>query len=119
MSEIPTVCNQTTPIAKKEHKCFECRGVIEPGEKYHRTWGVWNGEVSKFKTCDDCETLRHLMGKDRDLDEWPCFGGLLEDVEESDVPEWNIAMRNIFLKRKLTVPEWLNERIENRDEVVA
>jgi hypothetical protein len=112
MNEMPSAIIQTTPRARKEHKCCECRGIIHPGEKYHRTWGVWNAEVSTFKTCNECEALRGLIGKERAWDELPYYGGIMEDVRESQVPEWDAALREILLRRNVELPRWLKERVK-------
>ena len=55
--EMPILFVERHPIAKKTHKCCECGGNIKPGEKYYRATGVWDGELSSFKICPDCEGL--------------------------------------------------------------
>jgi hypothetical protein len=44
--------------ARKQHKCNECRGMINKGEKYERVTGKWDGNVSTYKTCLDCLSIR-------------------------------------------------------------
>jgi hypothetical protein len=44
--------------ARKNHFCCECAHVITPGERYERTFGVWDGEVEIYKTCLVCKELR-------------------------------------------------------------
>lgn len=44
--------------AKKDHKCYECRGVIKKGDRYEKTSGVWDGTFDTFKVCLDCLSLR-------------------------------------------------------------
>lgn len=34
--------------AIKEHKCYECKNIIKPGEFYERAFGKWD-EVAEFK----------------------------------------------------------------------
>ena len=55
--DAPTVYNHTTPKARKSHFCCECRGLILPGEHYHRYFGVWEGDAESFKRCQDCDCL--------------------------------------------------------------
>lgn len=40
--------------ARKQHKCCECSGVITPGEKYKRYFGVWDGDFSQYRMCIEC-----------------------------------------------------------------
>lgn len=46
------------PIAKKEHKCCECRESINPGQKYHKCVGKWYGKFETIKTCMACYLIR-------------------------------------------------------------
>lgn len=65
--------------AVKEHTCTECGSAIQPGEKYERVAGKWDGSFSSFKTCPRCVALRdHIKAH------VPCFcwahGSLLDDA---------------------------------------
>jgi len=80
--EIPSVYNQTQPIARKAHRCTECRRLIEPGHQYEKTFGIWDGDVGLHKTCARCVAMR----------EWvrahvPCLcvshGNMKEEVVEA------------------------------------
>ncbi len=44
--EIMEFYDETFPRAKKRHVCIECRLPIQPGEKYARCCGKWDGSVS-------------------------------------------------------------------------
>lgn len=46
------------PVARKEHKCGECRKVIVPGEKYESVSGMYDGHFDTYKTCLDCVSMR-------------------------------------------------------------
>ncbi len=59
--EIAECFFESSPIAKKPHKCCECGRIIEPGEKYIRESGKWTGEFSVYKTCIDCFSVREEM----------------------------------------------------------
>lgn len=56
--------------AKKRHKCSECRGWIESGERYWRTRGVWDGRPSTYSVCADCEQLICWAGEHDDCLCW-------------------------------------------------
>jgi len=44
--------------AKKSHTCCECFEPIEPGEKYERVDGKWDGHMDTYKTCLTCVRIR-------------------------------------------------------------
>ena len=44
-------------VARKEHKCDECKRIIRPGEKYEKVVAKYDG-FQVFKTCPDCLSLR-------------------------------------------------------------
>ena len=48
---------ETTRTARKPHKCCVCWRKIQPGEKYEHVAGKWEGKISTFKTCADCQSL--------------------------------------------------------------
>jgi hypothetical protein len=50
--------SETFPIARKEYKCCECGEAIEPGQKYQRYMGKWDGEFEAFITCMGCYRIR-------------------------------------------------------------
>lgn len=61
MSDFPEFCEVEHRIAKKEHKCSECHGKIEPRDVHERTAGKWDGSFSVFKVCMHCETARDWL----------------------------------------------------------
>lgn len=50
-------------VAKKQHKCSECRRVIEVKEKYFYEFGIFEGESFVSKTCLDCKSIRDTFFK--------------------------------------------------------
>lgn len=79
--EMPECCDWSKPKARLRHRCCECNGVIEPGERYYRFSGVWDGEPQAFKTCSDCEKIRDEQQRRMDGD-CIAFGYLMEYVVE-------------------------------------
>jgi hypothetical protein len=74
--DYPSFFREETPIAKKAYKCYECRSKIEPGQKYHKAFGVWDGVFSTYRTCWTCNSIR--------LDYCPngvAFGELAEAIQ--------------------------------------
>ena len=69
--EAADVYNQTTPVARLQHKCNECRRIIAPGETYERVAAIWkcySDTWEIYKTCSHCIALREYV-----LAHVPCF----------------------------------------------
>lgn len=54
--------------ARKAHRCDECGAFIQPGEKYEYVFGVWDGFVHIYHTCERCLDLRWFI-----TEAVPCF----------------------------------------------
>lgn len=72
-----TFSETTRPIARREHKCYECGEVIPRGAKYERVSGLWDREMSTFKTCLTCVEIRNELC----CDGW-VYGFLWEAIDE-------------------------------------
>lgn len=81
----PTFYNAKIVKARKLHKCCECRQPIETGTHYHRADGLWDGEVSTFKTCLECKRLiDFILAKYPNECECLGHGDLRETLYEMD-----------------------------------
>jgi len=69
----PSVCSINIVKARKEHKCCECRRIINRGEQYERTKGLWDGTWSKYNMCIDCASVVRAFF---------CDGGMYETIWE-------------------------------------
>ena len=67
--EMPSCYVMTSRTARKQHKCCECRGFIQIGERYHYHSGVWDGKPASFKVCPECDELRDYMDEGVPFDE--------------------------------------------------
>lgn len=80
----PQWCRSETRRARKPHKCGECAGEIQIGERYHVKISMWDSSQNNtFKWCSNCLAARkHFIAHD----ECGCWmnGGLWEIIEE----EW-------------------------------
>jgi hypothetical protein len=54
------VFRATHRVARKPHRCSECRRPIRPGTRYESTFTVFDGDAETFKTCPRCERLREV-----------------------------------------------------------
>ena len=111
-----------TVKARKTFKCYECHGLINPGDSHEKTAGKWEGNFESFRTCSRCAELK----------KWarisvPCFcytyGEVLYDVKNlvdearHDCPpgftmEW--GRRMIKIERHATGQHWPRQWKRNR-----
>lgn len=75
----PSFVAHSSPQARKRHRCDECRRFIEPGERYFRTSGKWDGLMQTFVMCVQCDKGRQLLVKEC---KGYLFQGVQEDLEE-------------------------------------
>jgi hypothetical protein len=50
-----------TRVARKQHRCGECRRTIEAGETYKVTAGKWDGDFCQTKTCRHCGVMEEWL----------------------------------------------------------
>ena len=62
-------------IARREHKCAECARRIDAGEGYHTEVYVFDGRITRHKTCAHCMVVRNWLSDE-------CGGWLYTAVEE-------------------------------------
>lgn len=86
----PEFHTETHRVARKRHTCTECRGYVEPGDRYEYVTGLWEGDVSTHKTCAHCEAARDFYVNDlssteiRDAEYGAyCYGEVCCDLEEA------------------------------------
>ncbi len=86
------ILEDARPVARKEHRCDECRRVIQPGEQYHRQRNIGEDGPYVWKCCRQCRSLlQDLWANDYRGDDDRHFP-LLPDVDWPDVallgPVW-------------------------------
>lgn len=52
------ILSDTMPIARKKHKCSECKRTISIGEKYRKETTLFDAKFDLAKTCLDCNSIR-------------------------------------------------------------
>jgi hypothetical protein len=75
------------PIARKPHVCYECRGTIQPGQRYQRFVAKWEGRLERYDTCSLCEEIRTVFC----CGEGWMWGSLWEDMHEIAFPQLTTA----------------------------
>lgn len=102
----PEFFSRSEPISRTEHKCYECGGMILPGEQYEKVAGKWDGYFEHFKVCQRCHDLRQWTANNLPCLCW-AFGHMIEDCWEA-IDEAYIrggdetrGLRFGFLRRRL------------------
>lgn len=52
---MPELLSESSPVARKLHRCGTCTGVIEAGQRYVRASLVHDGRVYDWVTCHACD----------------------------------------------------------------
>lgn len=72
----PEFYQERRSTARTEHRCYECRRGIWPGDSFMRVSGRWDGEVASFYVCEACWDIKSSLYCDSSV-----FGQLWADVE--------------------------------------
>ena len=98
----PSVYVKSNVVARKPHKCSECRLPIHPGEEYERVWGVWDESMEVFKTCAFCCWLRARVTEYEysvgcvGAEATPPHSGLYEfALDETPVQQWGYGLMRL------------------------
>lgn len=88
--------------ARKRHVCGECSRVIEPGERYARWAGSWEGDFWTMKSCPQCDALRKIINYVDDYFWEGCYGGIhawVADRLEREVSTWHSWTLRLHITR--------------------
>lgn len=97
-----TTIRESTPRARREHRCSLCNRVIRIGETYDRDVNVWDGRIYTWKSCAHCRTawlvasLREYAYEAEGMnDELVC------EWEPQTIPEarWKVGWRRKWTRR--------------------
>ena len=82
------VLSESSPIARKQHRCDLCGLPIVVGEKYNRRTGVWDGSMATMKVHVACDEVASRIYTHQD--DWesidPCdFRELLKKGEDMSI----------------------------------
>ncbi len=66
------------PVARKPHVCCECGAAIQPGERYQRSKGLWEGHWWTEATCDPCSRIRNDFCPGGSM-----YGGLRDQIQDA------------------------------------
>lgn len=71
---------ETSPVARKQHRCHECRAPILKGEKHRRVTGIFDGEPFSYRQCLKCVQRLRAFAVAEECH--PGIGSLLESILE-------------------------------------
>lgn len=71
---------ESTPVARKAHRCDWCYGEIKPGTKYNRSTNVYDDRLYDWVSCSGCAALCPAV--------WDWAGRPDEGVDEDSFAEW-------------------------------
>jgi len=114
MCELATAFWAEKPKARKQHRCCECRGLIDIGESYHRFRGIWD-RPETYKVCLECEALRSEVNADIHAEDASGFTMLYEDVFESHEPDFIKRYLEIAKKRNGRIEPWMWDRLNSAE----
>lgn len=102
------VCVDHMRKARRRHECCECRRVIAPKEWYEDSFLVWDGRPARYKTCEDCLSLRKAFFCDGYLYQflWENWRDALFDA--GGAVDW-LAMEKLTPRAKARAMEIIQE----------
>lgn len=74
--------SKTGIVARKEHKCCECKGSIHKGEAYYYCQGQWEGDFSRYRQHLNCKEACTMIRDNFFQGECIGFGELFEYYHE-------------------------------------
>jgi hypothetical protein len=88
------VWTESSPVARKEHRCHACGETIRVGDRYRYIFSVFDGDGNTTKRCVRCQAIfEHLSSRMKDdqdeycNDRLACGHGYRERWEEDPPPE--------------------------------
>jgi hypothetical protein len=85
--EVPQAYSERWRTARKRHRCCECAGWINPGDRYEYVSGIWDHQPGSHHTCVQCVQVRDWTIAN--LDRWdcaPCFTQLFDEWPRAEWP---------------------------------
>lgn len=105
-----------TVTARKTYKCCECGITINPGDRYSRCDGIWEGKAESYHFCESCTKVREKIFQ---LEDGDCiaFRELHDWIGCTD--EWFRHEQTQFASCTIaTLVPWLRRGYNGRFELV-
>jgi hypothetical protein len=101
---MPIQLKAATRVARKEHRCGMCGGMIKVGERHHVYTNVYDGRVYDFRTCEPCREDSIV----NEVHAWAYYPD--EGVTVEDAEEWAHEARNAGTGPQIRMAEDLLRR---------
>lgn len=95
--------SHTEPVARKDHRCDYCGGIIQAGTKYNRDGLVYDGTATTWKSHIVCQKLVDKLVEWDGMDEGIGSDGFHETMYHEC---WNILGRNPY-QDKMTLSQMI------------
>lgn len=82
LCDLPEFFSYTEPVARKPHRCCECKAPIKVGEKHFRGIGVWDGFFEEYRQHYTCMEACMLIRDEFNSGSCIPFGSLKEEFSE-------------------------------------
>lgn len=80
----PINFHQEVVTAKLNHRCSECLGIIEKGQMYQRSSGIWDSRWSTYRACKLCMDFESAFDAQyKGFMHSSPFGSMLSDAVEA------------------------------------
>lgn len=115
--ELPEFYQWAEPVARKQHRCCECKAPIEKGEKHFYCTGKWDDQIQSFRQHLLCAQACMFIRDKLNGGDCICFGGLWEWVDEA---KWQCDRSHPVwqeLRRMLAAIKWRERRMEMTDNI--
>ncbi len=90
----PDFAKETYQRAAKVHPCAECGRAIAPGERYSKTFLVYDGHTSTYRCCLHCRVGQEWL-------EQQCDGFIFTQVFEDLQEHWTEGYKSLRMGRLL------------------
>lgn len=106
--ELPEFYNERLQVARKEHKCSECRLTFPAGSKYKVVTGVWDSTFLTYKTCPNC--LKILDAVKEKFDFAYAFGDMLAEARDAVRSLIDPDPGYCFRIGRMLIPAWREQK---------
>jgi len=83
---------ESQPVARKEHQCDWCGGIIHKGEKYYYSFNIWEGYPCVWESHLSCMEIVSALNMFDNSD----YGVTKEDFEEFIKSEYQNIMSDHY-----------------------
>ena len=110
----PSAFRSVIRKARKAHKCCECHNVINIGDRYQYSSGIWDGEPDSYKQCLGCGGIFTVVSQ-RHYEPYSDCGPHFEDLKgflENEIDAMALQSLNDVADYYRVSPKALNQLLK-------